>query len=1124
MRSAYLKLGLLLCCFLIAAAGWAQVKNVSGTVNSAIDGKPISGVSILIKGKTGGAQTNANGLYSIDAAEGDVLVFSHIGFISQEVTIGSSATLDLQLTPSNEKLDEVVVVGYGTQRRSKVNSSIAKLEPKILQSGLRSNPAQALAGTIAGLRVSTGSGRPGSLPNIILRGGTSYTGGGSPLIIIDGQYRDNLSDINSDDIESIEVLKDASATAIYGARASNGVILITSKKGKVGKSEILLKTQYGVNFLNVPYDFLSAGDYLKWTRLGLVQAIINGTRPASELAAPQPYGTGNLYKDAVTGALIDGNYNSRGWWSTMRLTNDNQSLLNQGWKTMKDPVPTNAQGYYDPNGQYADLIYSEFNYADHAFNKSSISQNYSIGMTGGNDKGRYYSNLEYYDEKGLPLQVDYKRLTYLINGEYKIKDWLKSESGFAYAKANWQDEPYLNGESNYWGRMLSAPPVLRERNPAGELIFSRGTTEANPIINADKFIRNNQTDKFTINQAFQVNFTKDLYFRVKGILMYDEQHLEAFNKDYRTGNLSYTNPNAGWNRDRSSSAQFDRTIRQTYNAILNYDKKFLDIHDVSAMVGFEYYDSYSKGLSAGGKLAPTDDFMDLGLTVSDVNGTGARSINSYHIRERIMSGFGRLNYTYDDKYMATITVRRDGYSRLLGDNQYGTFPAVGLGWLIHKETFMDNVGPWLSYLKLRGGWGKNGNISGIGVYDLQGSYGSQPLYNGTIGFLMTGLENPGLKWEKTNTVEGALDMGFFNNKLNVTIAVYDRKTSDKLASVFLPASTGVSSVLTNNGTMRNRGVELELGYTKRFAHDITWKINANAAWNKNTVLKLPFNGNDKNRQDGTQVYDPASGKVIWVGGLQEGQEWGAIYGYVSTGIIRTQKDLQDYNKIDIAASYAYLNGGAGKGVASQKLITQYNLNGSGVKYLATQLGDAMWKDLDNNDTIDFRDRVSLGRQIPRVTGGFNTSVSWKGFSLFARLDFALGFIQQDFLQQWSLGFMQGSFNATELVKETWTPDNPNAKYPRYVWADQLNAKNFDRTSSMFNVNSDYLAFREVTLSYEVPAKLLKKAKISGLTLTATGQNLGYITNKQLKLPERTGLQFSGYTIPTQLVFGANIRF
>lgn len=286
------------------------------------------------------------------------------------------------------------------------------------------------------------------------------------------------------------------------------------------------------------------------------------------------------------------------------------------------------------------------------------------------------------------------------------------------------------------------------------------------------------------------------------------------------------------------------------------------------------------------------------------------------------------------------------------------------------------------------------------------------------------------------------------------------------------------------------------------------------------MLKLPFNGNEGNRQGGTQIYDPKSGRMIWVGGLQEGQEWGEVFGYVSDGIIRNEKDLANYNKVDIAAGEAQYGSAAGKRVASQKLISERGLN----NYISTKLGDMMWRDLDRNDTIDYRDRVSLGRVVPRWTGGFNTTVSWKGLSLFARIDFATGHIQQDFMQMWALGSFQGEFNATDIVKDTWTPQNPDAKYPRYTWADQLNTKNFDRPSNMFWVNSSYVAFREVSLSYTLPSSLLKKINVSGLTLTATGQNLGYISNKLLNLPERTGDQNSAYTIPTTLIFGANLTF
>lgn len=1118
MRNVVSKLSLLTFFLLLLGNAWAQSKRVTGKITSQEDGSPLQGVSVVIKGKNTGTQTDASGQFGINAAPGEVLVISYVGFQPAEVVVGSGNTLDVALAAASSKIEEVVVTGYGTTSRSKLTSSIAKLDNRLLQTGMRANPAQALAGTIAGLRVSTTTGRPGALPNIVLRGGTNFDGTGSPLIIMDGQVRGSLSDINPEEIESMEVLKDASATAIYGARASNGVILITSKKGKTGATSVTLKSRVGVNYLNVPYNFLSAEDYISWTRRGVVEAIKNGTIAATTLGAVGPRGTGNLYKDAA-GVVLDGNYDTRAIWSTMRLSDVNKELLGMGWKTMKDPVPTNAAGSYDPNGTFADLIYKDFNYGSYAFRSPAISQDHNIGMSGGNDRGKYFANLGFYNEDGLSLATFYKRLNFAFNADYKIREWLKSESNIQFARANWRDESLQNGESNYWGRMLSAPPTMRGTNMNGDLLLGRDASDGNPALNIDKYIRKNQTDKFTLNQALRVDFTKQLYFRVNGILMYDEGFYESFNRDFRTGVMSYTNVNTGWNRDRSTYAEFSRTTRQTYNAILNYSNTFFDRHQVDAMGGFEYYDSYNKGFNASGRLAPTDDFADLALTMNSAD-VQTRSTDSYHSRERIMSGFGRLNYNLDGRYFATFTIRRDGYSRLLGDNQYGTFPAMSAGWLMHKEKFMDKASKWLSFMRLRASWGKNGNVGGIGTYELQGSYGSQTAYNGIVGFLQTGLANPKLRWEKTNTVEGGLDLGFFNNKLNTSLAVYNRITDDKIANVVLPTSAGITSIRTNNGSMKNTGVELEATYKAVVKKDFFVQIGANAAWNKNKVLKLPFNGNANNRQGGQRIFDPKTGQVIWVGGLQEGQEFGEVFGFVSDGIIRTDKDLADYNKIDISAGEVQYGAAAGRRVASQALITSRGL----VNYISTKLGDMKWKDLDKNDTIDFRDMTSLGRTVPRITGGFNLSVGYKGFTLFTRVDFALGHVQQDFMQMWSLGSFQGEFNVTDRVKDTWTPENPNAKYPRYTWADQLNTKNFDRPSSMFWVKSDYLAFREVTLSYAVPSKWLKRARIQGITLSATGQNLGYLTNPMLNLPERQGSQNSAYTIPTSLIFGANISF
>ena len=1126
LNNTFLKLFLSIAGVLLVLLVEAQTSRVlTGKVISSDDQQPLPHVTILLKGKSIVTETSLDGNYSIPVTEGDIIQYRMIGYLMQEVPVKSSNILDIVLTPDVTALNEVVVTGYGSSSRTKITSSIAKLDSKILETGMRSNPAQALAGTIAGLRVSTATGRPGSLPTIILRGGTNFDGSGSPLIVVDGQVRGSLSDINPDDIESMEVLKDASATAIYGARASNGVVLITSKRGKQGSSSITFKSKTGINFLNVPYNYLNAADYIKWTRLGVVEAIKNGVASSSLLSGVGPRGTGNLYKDA-NGVILDGNYDSRAIWSTMRLTDQNRELLNanDGWKTMLDPVKTNAAGGYDPNGTNAELLYKDFNYGDYAFKSPAISQDYNIGMNGGNEKGGYYANLGYYNEDGLSLGTFYRRLTFVLNGDYQIKSWLKSESSLSYARANWRDQSLQNGEASYWGRMLSAPPTMRGTNVNGELLLGRDASDGNPILNIDQYKRKNQSDKFTMAQAFKVDLNKDLFFKIGGIIMYDESDAESFNKDYRIGIMSLTNPNTGWNRDRISSASFGRTIRQTYNAILNYKKAFLGKNYIDAMAGFEYYDEATKGFSASGRLAPTDDFQDLALTTNEAN---TRSIDSYHNQERIISTFARLNYDYDGKYLASFTVRRDGYSRLIGNNQFGTFPAFSAGWLVHKEDFMASTQQWLSFLKVRASFGKNGNIgigtnNGIGVYELQGAYGSQTAYNGTIGFLQTGVANPNLKWEKSNTVEGGMEMGFFNNRITTNIAVYNRVTTDKIASVILPTSSGISSIRTNNGSMRNRGVELEGVFKAVQKTDFSVQVGANAAWNKNLVLKLPFNGNENNRQGGQRIFDPKSGKVIWAGGLQEGQEYGQIFGYVSEGIIRTNEDLSNYNKLDIAAGEVQYGSSAGKRVASAALIASKNL--SKTTYISTQLGDVMWKDIDQNDTIDTRDMVSLGRTIPRWTGGFNTTIRWKNLSLFARMDFALGHKQMDFQQMWSLGSFQGEFNATDLVKDTWTPENPNAKYPRYTWADQLNSKNFDRPSSMFWVNSSYLAFREVSLSYSVPSSLLQRAKITGLTFTASGQNLGYLTNKLLSLPERTGSQNSAYTIPTTLILGANFTF
>ncbi len=1089
------------------------------------NGSVLPDVSVVNQTLKASTSTDAKGVFSIKANAGDKLVFTSVGYVTRYIVAAQMTGVEIVLIQEDTKLDEVVVMGYGTVKRNKITASVSTLDKKVLETGMRANPAQALAGTVPGLRVTTGSGRPGAMPSITLRGGTNFDGTGSPLILVDGQVRRSLSDINPEEIERIDVQKDAAATAIYGARASNGVVIVTTKKGKSGASSLDFKVNRGINYLNTPYEFLSSEEYIKWTRLGAVAAIKAGTLANTALGNPGPRGTGNAYFAADGKTPLDGNYVNEGRWSLMRLTDQNRFLLDQGWKQMKDAVPTNAAGNYDVNGQYHDLIYEDFNYGDLAFRSPAPSQDYNVSFSGGNDKAAYYSNLGIYDEKGLSLNTFYRRYNFAVNADYKIKDWLKSESGVNFTRANWRDQSLTNGEDGYWGRMLSAPPTLRSKSPlTGDWILGRDASDGNPLVNMDKYIRRNQSDKFTFNQALTVHFTPELNLRVKGILYYEEEYAESFNKDFRTGFLSNSNPDAGWNRQRNSSASFWRDIQQTYNAVLNYDKT-VGNHNVNALIGGEFFDSYYRSLGASGALAPTDDFMSLGLTTNTATNQ-TRGTSSSHANDRIISQFARVNYDYAGKYLLSATFRNDGISRLNSDNRWGFFPAASVGWVASQERFLQEGAPWLNFLKLRASWGKNGNIGigtsdPIGKYQVQGSYNVQTAYDQIKGFLFSNPTLSTLQWEKSSTTEVGADVGLLNNRLNISAAYYNRITSDKLAYIALPSSSGIDQIRTNNGTMRNRGLELDLGYKIIASEKWNWQVNANAAYVRNKIIKLPNNGNDGNRQGGTQVYDPASRSLIWVEGFQEGQEWGDVYGFRMKGIIRTGEDLANYNVRDEAAGDTYgIGGTAGKRVASQKMITEQGLTG----YLPTQLGDAMWDDINGDGVINQDDRVRLGNVMPKWTGGFNTTVSYKGISLFTRIDFALGHIQMDRMNVWSLGAMQGEFNAGAIVKDTWTPENPNAKYPRYMWADQLNMKNFDRPSDIFWVNSSYLAFREVSLSYSLPKEWLSKARISGLTLTATGQNLGYISNKLNALPERTGFQNSAYTIPTMLILGGKITF
>lgn len=591
---------LLMLCLFCSIGAMAQTKTITGVVSDAA-GEPIIGASVVEVGTTNGTITDIDGKFVLNMNPDGKIRVSYIGYQVQTIDLKGKTSFRIQMKEDSEMLEEVVVTGYGgKQLRTKVTNSISKVKEETLKRGLYSNPGQALSGAVAGLSVSQTSGNPGSTPTLVLRGGTNFDGSGSPLILIDGQVRSSLSDINPDDIESMEVLKDAGATAIYGARANDGVILVTTKRGKSGRAEVNLKAKFGLNYFKNSYEFLDAGDYIYWMRMGYKNAymgdmkhpdgsVVKAWSSLSSLTSATPYGTGNAYFASEGVTPLDGNKTSSAIWSTMKYTDNLAFLLDQGWQTMIDPI-------------YGDkLIYKNTDIADFNVQTPAFSQDYNLSVSGGNEKGNYYAGLGYNKSDGTAYGNWYKRITFTFNADYKLKEWLTSSSSFNFADATWNGLPATQtAEANYFSRCLSLPPTFRGYNADGEILLGPNSGDGNQQYNFDKFVRDQNTDKFTMNQSFTVNFMKGLSLKLGAIWYYQEEKDESFNKDYLSspGNKVTS---------RSTSAYYDRTLDQTYNAVLNYNYQINKDHYLDAMAGFEYYDSYNKGFNASGSGAPTDD-------------------------------------------------------------------------------------------------------------------------------------------------------------------------------------------------------------------------------------------------------------------------------------------------------------------------------------------------------------------------------------------------------------------------------------------------------------------------------------------------------------------------------------
>ncbi|UNY97734.1 TonB-dependent receptor [Zhouia spongiae] len=1083
----------------LATGMYAQEKELTGIVADE-SGTPLPGATVLIEGTSKGTQTDFDGNFIITADQTDVLIISYVGYITQTIKVAGQIRFNIVLKVNTNTLDEVVVTGYGTQSRAKLTTSVSKLDTEILETSTRSNAATALQGTVAGLRVTNNTGQPGSTPSIVLRGGTNFSGTASPLILVDG-IPGSFYALNADDIESVEVLKDAAATAIYGARSANGVILITTKSGKAGKSSINYKYKFSMNEERNDQKYLGAEDFINYNRQSIAWYRETWNNPGGFGA----FLTGGNSM-GIGGNAIDSPF------TTQLLTPENEYLLNQpGWRSIPDVLDPAQQILFYENTEVADRIYQD-----------STTKDHYLSFNGGNDKGTYYLGLGLLDNEGLILDSGFKRYSGKFAGTYKITDNFKVNANVLYSHSNLNRSP-LGGDDTVFRRFQGQAPTSRtyNNNPDGSWsdVYATGQNQGfgNPLYYQDKFIRKNLEQRLSASVGFDWEFMNHFTFSLTGSHFTINNHNESFNKAFRTG----SSVDGSLNATRNASVSLDRTLRNQLTGTLNYTKSF-GKHNFNALLGAEYFKDNFYTTNAGTRNSPTDLITTLNA------GAEADGIPfSFETEYVITSAFGRLLYDYDDRYLFGFTFRNDGSSRL-GNNKFGFFPGVSIGWNAHNEEWFSDaaLSNYITRLKPRISYGVNGNQDVLGGtqrirendvpvnYRVYGSYGDRGVYNGASGFASEILPTLDLLWEKVTSFNVGLDLSLFDNRLSFIADVYSRDIKDKIADLTLPLYTGFSSILTNNGTLRNKGFELQVNGDIIRNENLTWNIGGTVTTNKNYVVNLPDNDNELNRQGGGQIYNSSTGQEEWVGGLQEGQRVGLdlVVAYEQDHIYANQAEADADNNI------------------TDELMPSFSRN-------KRWAGDVKWVDQNGDGIINTLDRKVIGRTTPSLVGGLSTSLKYKNFKLFVKTDFATGHLVWNHIRAKGYAQTQGNLNQPAEILDSWTPENTDTDWPRFVfvngarnvWRGNEGSSSNDSNSLLNSGNSkfwekgDYLALREITLNYSVPAQYFGDV-INQLDIFITGSNLHYFKKYSGDTPEIGGIQYGAFPLPKTITLGLNVTF
>lgn len=769
----------------------AQEVRVSGQVTSAEDGSMLPGVSVQVKGTTSGTQTDASGNYVISVpSSNSVLVFSFVGLVSQEITVGNQTVLDVALASDLRTLSEVVVTGFGSQIKRDLTGNIAQVKGQDIENMPVASVDAALQGRAAGVYINTGSGKLGEAVTVRIRGNSSISASSQPLYVIDGTpvttsdqgnyggETNPLADINPNDIESIEILKDASAGAIYGSRAANGVVLITTKRGKAGKTNVSINYQMGVSEATRRVRFMNAEEYVNFfTRAANTRDRISG----------YDYDDPDSYTQYMLGPGGFLDYYSYGTFGTPQ------------------------QGSYD--------------WQEQAFQKGPMQQ-LDFQMNGGSDKTRFFVSGQYLNQTGTIVGNNLDRISGRMNLDHKAYNWLTVGLSMGLARTNNRRIPGDNAFSNPM-QMAALTPLTPFTDPETGLIAGTPPGDVNlplyynPLlsVNYAKFL---QVSYRNLTSAYaQVNFTPDLRFRSELGIDLLNQNEEGYYQSQTVRNIATASNGLGNNYS---------TFVTNYNTnnFLTYDK-LLGLHEIGATLGMSYQQSQTKRNFVEGTQFPSNSYQKIASAATKSDGSSSET------NFRFLSYFLRVNYKFSDKYLLSVSGRVDGSSRFGSNSRYGFFPAVSAGWVLSEENFLKNNNT-LSFLKLRASYGLTGN-SEIGDFPQLGLYSGDAGYAGAAGQRPSQIGNPDLRWEETLQADFGLDFGLLNNRINGEIDYYVKNTSGLLLNVNVPSTTGFLSQVRNIGKLENKGVELVIN-TQNTVGAFKWNTSFNVGSNRNKVTDI----------------------------------------------------------------------------------------------------------------------------------------------------------------------------------------------------------------------------------------------------------------------------------------------